>query len=102
MKANDQLDNLGDRGLLRRRDYGPFARYLVRFVRPMTGTASRQRARPANEPVAKTGYPGMYLPSPLEARFVRRQLRPALRRAKLNPALLGWDLSWGRLLTPIR
>jgi glucosylceramidase len=39
----------------------------------------------------------MYLPSPLAARFVRRDLRPALRRAHLRPAVLGWDLSWGRL-----
>jgi glucosylceramidase len=98
MKANDQLDNLGDRGPLRRRDYGPFARYLVRFVEAYDRHGVHVNAlAPANEPVAKTSYPGMYLPSPLEARFVRRQLRPALRRAKLNPALLGWDLSWGRL-----
>ena len=46
MKANDQLDNLGDRGLLRRRDYGPFARYLVRFVKPMTDTACTSTRSP--------------------------------------------------------
>jgi glucosylceramidase len=98
MKANDRLDNLGDGGALRRRDDGPFARYLVRFVRAYDRHGVHVDAlAPANEPVAQTSYPGMYLPSPREARFVRRQLRPALRRAKLSPALLGWDLSWGRL-----
>jgi glucosylceramidase len=98
MKANDQLDNLGDGGALQRHDDGPFARYLVRFVRAYERDGVHVDAlAPANEPVAKTSYPGMYLPSPLEAQFVRRQLRPALRSAKLSPALLGWDLSWGRL-----
>jgi glucosylceramidase len=98
MKANDRLDNLGDRGALRRRDYRPFARYLARFVRAYGrhGVAVDALA-PANEPVAETSYPGMFLPSPLEARFVRRTLRPVLRAAKLSPALLGWDLSWGPL-----
>jgi len=98
MKANDQLDNLGDGGALRRGDYGSFARYLVRFVRAYDRDGVHVDAlAPANEPVAQTSYPGMYLPSPLEARFVQRNLRPALRRAKLSPVLLGWDLSWGPL-----
>jgi glucosylceramidase len=98
MKTNDQLDNRGDHGALRRRDDGSFARYLVRFVRAYDRHGVHVDAlAPANEPVAETSYPGMYLPSALEARFVRRQLRPALRRAQLRPALLGWDLSWGRL-----
>jgi len=98
MKANDQLDNLGDGGALRRRDYGPFARYLARFVGAYAAHGVHVDAlAPANEPVAETSYPGMYLPSPLAARFVRRQLRPALRRATLSPAVLGWDLSWGPL-----
>jgi glucosylceramidase len=39
----------------------------------------------------------MYLPSTRAARFVRRDLRPALRRARMRPAVFGWDLSWGRL-----
>jgi glucosylceramidase len=52
---------------------------------------------PANEPVAQTAYPGMYLPSPRAVAFVRRDLRPALRRAHLHPSVFGWDLSWGRL-----
>ena len=98
MKANDQLDNLGDGGALRPRDYGAFARYLVRFVRAYDANGVHVEAlAPANEPVAETSYPGMYLPSRLEAGFVTRQLRPALRGAKLSPALLGWDLSWGPL-----
>ena len=47
MKANDQLDNLGDRGALQRRDDGPFARYLVRFVRAYDARRrARRRARP--------------------------------------------------------
>ena len=98
MKANDRLDNLGDSGALLRRDYRPFARYLTRFLRAYSRAGIHVDAiAPANEPVARTSYPGMYLPSPLEARFVRRDLRPALRRAHLRPAVFGWDLSWGRL-----
>jgi glucosylceramidase len=98
MKANDRLDNLGDSGALLRRDYGPFARYLVRFLDAYARAGIHVDAlAPANEPVAQTSYPGMYLPSPLEARFVRRDLRRALSRAHLHPAVFGWDLSWGRL-----
>ena len=98
MKANDRLDNVGDSGALLRRDYLPFARYLVRFLHAYARAGIHVDAlAPANEPVAQTSYPGMYMPSPLEARFVRRDLRRALRRAHLHPAVFGWDLSWGRL-----
>jgi glucosylceramidase len=98
MKANDRLDNLGDSGALLSGDYGPFARYLVRFLHAYARAGIHVGAlAPANEPVAQTSYPGMYLPSPLEARFVRRDLRPALGHAHLHPAVFGWDLSWGRL-----
>ncbi|HEX5193245.1 MAG TPA: glycoside hydrolase family 30 beta sandwich domain-containing protein [Solirubrobacteraceae bacterium] len=98
MKANDRLDNLGDSGALRRRDYGPFARYLARFLRAYARAGIHIAAlSPANEPVARTSYPGMYLPAPRAARFLRHDLQPALRRAHLHPALFGWDLSWGRL-----
>jgi glucosylceramidase len=98
MKANDRLDNLSDSGALLRSDYGPFARYLTRFVRGYARAGIHVAAlAPANEPVARTSYPGMYLPAPRAARFVRDDLQPALRRARLHPALFGWDLSWGRL-----
>jgi glucosylceramidase len=98
MKANDRLDNLHGTGVLLPADYGPFARYLVRFIRAYARAGVPIAAlAPANEPGAQTSYPGMELPSPDAADLVARDLRPALRGAHLHPALLGWDLSWGRL-----
>jgi glucosylceramidase len=98
MKANDRLDNLNDSGALLASDDRPFADYLVRFLQAYARAGVHVDAlAPANEPGARTSYPGMYLPSPQAARFVAGELRPALARAHLHPALLGWDLSWGRL-----
>jgi glucosylceramidase len=98
MKANGRLDNLGGSGALLGRDYRPFARYLVRFLDAYGHAGIHVDAlAPANEPVARTSYPGMDLPSPREARFAQRDLGPALRRAHVHPTVFGWDLSWGRL-----
>jgi glucosylceramidase len=98
MKANDRLDNLDDTGALLAPDYGPYADYLVRFLQAYARAGVHVDAlAPANEPGARTSYPGMYLPSPLESQFVTHDLRPALAHAGLHPSLLGWDLSWGRL-----
>ena len=59
MKANDQLDNLGDGGALQRRDDAPFARYLVRFVRAYDATACTSTRSPLpTSPSPRPAIPG--------------------------------------------
>jgi glucosylceramidase len=96
MKANDSLDDVAFKGRLKPQYYAAYAQYFVKFVNgyqragvPIWGLTVQ------NEPFGvPASYEGMNLPAADAARFVRYYLRPALRRAKLNPYIFALDASW--------
>jgi glucosylceramidase len=49
---------------------------------------------PQNEPGQDTTYPGGNLSPGAEASFITDYLRPALRGARLNTRIYGWDSNW--------
>ncbi len=98
MKSTDMLDNAGHTGVLLASAEQPLAGYFVRFLQAYAAAGVPIDAiAPQNEPNVPAAYPGMELPGAEEAAFVAGDLRPALRRAGLHPAVFGWDLSWGPL-----
>jgi glucosylceramidase len=98
MKANDSLENLDALGALRPSAYEPLARYFVKFIRAYARRGVPIGAiTPQNEPSSGrrgAAYPGMTLPAPDEAKFIARDLRPALTAAHLHVKIYGNDLSW--------
>jgi glucosylceramidase len=97
MKTNDALANPLARASLLPKDYGPFARYFVKFLKAYAAAGVPVRAvTPQNEPAlpVKIFYPGMTLTEPDEARFIVRYLSPALRAAALTTRIYGFDFSW--------
>jgi glucosylceramidase len=93
MKANDALNNVGQKGVLLGRDYGPLARYFVKFLKAYAAAGVPiQAITPQNEPMNPTIYPGMQLTEPDEARLIRSYLAPALAAAKLHVGIFGNDL----------
>jgi glucosylceramidase len=101
MKANDALDNTADGGALLPQDYRVFARYIVRFLEAYAAQGVPVAAiSPANEPGVATAYPGMALTEPEEAQLIASDLAPALRAAKLHPAIYGYDEGWASRTIP--
>lgn len=97
MKTNDALTNPLAQASLRSNDYGPFARYFVKFIKAYAAAGVPVRAiTPDNEPAlpVKIQYPGMTLTEPNEATFIVRYLSPALRAAGLTTRIYGFDFSW--------
>ena len=93
MKANDALNNIKQAGVLLNRDYGPLARYFVKFIEAYKAAGVPIDAvTPQNEPSNPTIYPGMELPETAEARFIADDLAPKLAAAKLNISIYGDDL----------
>jgi glucosylceramidase len=93
MKANDALNNIKQAGVLLKRDYGPLARYFVKFIETYARAGVPIDAvTPTNEPSNPTIYPGMELPEPDEAQFIAGDLAPALAAAKLHVEIYGNDL----------
>ncbi len=95
MKANDSLDNIEDHGTLLPAAYEPWAAYIVRFIQaydqagvPITALTAQ------NEPGAATPYPGMNMSETSLSTWIRRDLVPALARAKLQVSLYGNDQGW--------
>lgn len=100
MKANDSLDNAGNAGTLRPSAYGPWARYIVKFIQAYRRAGIPIDAlTPQNEPGVATLYPGLNLSAASEASWVEHDLAPALARAGLTPRLYGVDLGWGPTTT---
>ena len=95
MKANDSLDNVADRGTLRRsgRRLGPGISPSSRRRTPAPGCRSAIMVQ--NEPGTPTLYPGMNFPAASEANWIEQDLRPALAAARLHPKIYGGDLGWG-------
>ncbi|HXO09890.1 MAG TPA: glycoside hydrolase family 30 beta sandwich domain-containing protein [Solirubrobacteraceae bacterium] len=95
MKTNDSLANRKGTGRFRDGARAALAGYIVRFLRAYRGQGVRVKAvTPQNEPDNWTAYPGMELSPAEEARFVRVNLAPALRRAGLPTEIYGGDVGW--------
>jgi glucosylceramidase len=93
MKANDALNNIKQAGVLLKRDYGPLARYFVKFIEAYRAAGVPIDAiTPQNEPSNPTIYPGMELPVANEAQLIADDLAPKLAAAKLHVAIYGDDL----------
>jgi glucosylceramidase len=98
MKANDTYDNPGNTGSLLPADYPVDAAYDVRFLQAYAAAGVPVQAiSPENEPGQNTLIPAMQMTEPEEAQLISQDLKPALARAHLSPAIFGWDLSWGPL-----
>lgn len=95
MKANDSLSNRGNRGTLLGSAYGPWAAYIVRFLRAYAAAGVPIAAvTPQNEPGVATSYPGLNLSSAAESNLIAQDLAPALVRAHLSVKLYGGDTGW--------
>jgi len=96
MKTNHSLGNGADHAMLLPGDERPWAAYFVKFVRAYAGAGVPIAAvSPQNEPGVPTLYPGLNLPAASEARWISRDLAPALAAAHLHPEIYGGDLGWG-------
>jgi glucosylceramidase len=95
MKTNDSLANMRGKGRFRDAARGALANYIVKFLRAYRNQGVRVKAvTPQNEPDNWTAYPGMELSPHEEAKFVRANLAPALRRAGLPTEIYGGDVGW--------
>jgi glucosylceramidase len=96
MKANDSLGNLGNRGTLNSKAYGPWGEYFARFVQAYQQSGIPIGAiTPQNEPGTATNYPGLNFAAGSEANWIVQDLEPALSRDRLHPEIFGSDLGWG-------
>jgi glucosylceramidase len=101
MKIYNNLGNSDNASYLLPSDYATLANYFVKFLQ---GYASAKvpvaAVTPQNEPGQGTWYPGLNLPEWAEASFVADYLKPALRRARLNTAIFGYDSTWSTTVPP--
>jgi glucosylceramidase len=95
MKTNDAMANVNGAGHLKPSSVRPLANYFVRFLQAYSALGVHVAAiTPQNEPGQASVYPGMNLSEPSEAAFVRDDLVPALRAAKLDTKVYGYDWGW--------
>lgn len=101
MKIYNNLGNSDNSSYLLPSDYGALANYFVKFLQGYAGAKIPVAAvTPQNEPGQGTWYPGLNLPEWAEASFVADYLKPALRRARLNTAVFGYDSTWSNAVPP--
>jgi glucosylceramidase len=94
MKTNGSL--IGGRLIDEPRIYAAYARYFVKFVKGYRRAGVPVYAVTVqNEPQNRNprGYPGMALPVAQEAKLIEA-LGPALRRARLDTKIFGYDHNW--------
>ena len=94
MKTNQSL--IGGRLIDTPRIYEAYARYFVEFVRAYERAGVPIYALTVqNEPQNRnpSGYPGMDMPVRQQAKLIEA-LGPALRKARLDTKLLGYDHNW--------
>lgn len=97
MKANQKLSNVAGSGRLLPGDYGPLARYFVKFVQAYAARGIRIAAiTPENEPGTEVRYPGLQWAGAAEATFIANNLAPALAAADLHPLIYAPDANWLR------
>ena len=95
MKGNQSLGNVGHHGTLRWVAAFPWARYFVKFIQAYAKAGVPISAvTPQNEPTNPTSYPGLELSEPGEARWIKRDLTPALSGAHLSTKVYGHDWGW--------
>lgn len=98
MKTNDALDNIANGARPRPGAYGALASYFVRFLQAYQSRGVRVDAiTPQNEPGQQTAYPGLGWPVTDAARWIARDLAPALRAAGLRTKVYGHDGTWSSL-----
>ncbi|KHA63627.1 glycoside hydrolase family 30 beta sandwich domain-containing protein [Sphingomonas sp. Ant20] len=92
MKTGDSMVG----GVLNPADYGIYARYFVRYLKAYAAAGVPMRyVTVQNEPdFSPKDYPGMRWPAIDRARFIGRDLGPALAQAKLGTEVLEWDHNW--------
>jgi glucosylceramidase len=96
MKANHSLGNANGRGVLLRRYYSTWAAYFVKLIQAYARAGIPITAlTPQNEPGVATLYPGMNFTPAEVAKWVLRDLKPALAKAKLGTQIYSGDLGWG-------
>lgn len=96
MKSNHAFDNTAGLGTLLSSDYGALAGYFVKFIRAYAATGIKITAvTPQNEPQGQSLFPGLSMPWPIQAMWVTRYLRPALRAAGLHTKIYAADVGWG-------
>lgn len=98
MKTGDSM--IG--GTLRDDAYLVYARYFVRYLQAYAAEGVPMAyVTIQNEPdFSPADYPGMKWPAVDRARFVGRDLGPALVRAKLATRILEWDHNWDQPQQP--
>ena len=95
MKSNGALDNLDNRAQLLPSAFQPLADYFVRFLKAYASRSIRVDAvTPQNEPGLQSHYPGLNWPEPGQSRWIASNLAPALRAAKLDTRIYGFDYLW--------
>jgi glucosylceramidase len=97
MKTNDELSNRHDTGYLKPSSVRPLAAYFVKFLEAYRQHGIHVDAvTPQNEPGQESIYPGMNMSEPTEAAFVADDLAPALKAARLDTKIYGYDWGWYR------
>ena len=86
----------GHIGTLIPSDYGPLARYFVKFIQAYQAQGIPIYAiTPQNEPgYAPDNYPAMFFSARDESNFIKNYLSPALNQANLHPRLIPYDHNW--------
>lgn len=78
-----------------------YAQYFVKFVQAYSKQGIKISAvTPQNEPLNDGTLPSMYFPAQDQADFVGNHLGPALKAAKLDTKVWGYDHNWDRLDYP--
>ncbi len=90
-------------GTLARRDYGVFARYLVRYAEAFAAEGVPIYALTVqNEPnFTPKNYPGMHMTARQRARLVGDYLGPLLAKRSEAPKVLDWDHNWDVPQSPL-
>lgn len=90
-------------GTLARREYGVFARYLVRYVDAFAAEGVPIYALTVqNEPnFTPKDYPGMHLTARQRARLIAGYLGPRLATRPAAPRILDWDHNWDVPQSPL-
>ena len=95
MKTNDSYDNLGFQGHLLPNDWSVLANYFVKFVQAYAKRGIPIAAvSPQNEPRAPADYPSMSFAEANEAQWIAKDLRPAIKAAKLPTKVFAGETSF--------